>query len=1260
MLFVTTNWMRAFPSVIAALSLLVPASFAAGDEDGPTLLFHEDFEDGEYEGVVGQAARGLDVDATGRVNMERGTFAFFVKFDEGPGQPNWYSQFGGVGQQLGEGHYFSVMHFELHRNDFSFSLLDAGRYAQPLRLPPVIDRWETGQWRHLAVTWDRDEGITVYEDGEQVASNWGAYRWAWNLIPRHVKAGHQTFQSVSAGYGGRIGRMLVDEVRIYAEPLTDAQVAQLAENEDPTGSPIPVTPLSERRDRDLARMGWSGSSLEALPVAQAEEPLGFHFARITDAMDAKRPQGQVFEGLSRTTWPQIYYGPVIKGRQLDIELEPDAEYDRVRAFVHRPFQGFLASGAHADPDAADVDRFWLETDQATFWHRQLPDELANEPMLTLRRRQGQLGQIDFYRTDTPEQLPDAAQRHTYQFHQAQSYPDNDLGDAYRRETPLRFQQPVRASVESVDSWQLEDPAFGGFQAFTEPPDGEARAYEGVIVRLVAEELAEPTPVRIEIKEPVHSERDWLIADAVLEPQGTGQQEFTLVLRGRPVINLPEMRMKTDDDEPEHVPAKGFGVRITAAEDITWAMGDEGTRIELIETDKQEALPVAADDQLEFWRSGYMALMEIYAYSDPRLQRPLLWLAHFALEREPHKYAFRRSSLTVEFEGHERPGRAEVPEPDNPYDAPEWAIWQRAAMEQMIKEAHWRIDNNQIATGEFGTTWNDDTITIEETWIGYALALDNDEGEIKAALHRFWDGLWDLSLDRRGTSRYYGHPTHFTEEGFGGLGLPLLVDYGDPVAVNRVMSAASRMEHWLRETDAGYKRKSNWLGPDGVWYDRPGGSGVPRQPAGHLIWYNRHPQAVDWYTGLAEEAGTDWHNEPPSGFNGFTLASLLPIERQRELATEALVEGASSSRRHPDRTGWLNLGGVTEEIREEMGREFDPDISARRLRRPPTESRWRNWRVTGDERWLVDAYRLTTQWFIHYGWPFTEAYPALDRVTVPSDAIMNSRLGMRPSGRSTAGYLVYPLHGISYERGAREVAALVTENLHNRLDVRFYAFTDDEHELDARLWRLHPGTYEVTLAAKEYDAQDGGEVLMQEEVHLQRGAPLSLTLPGRQTAKLSIRPINVSEPNFDAPDPAISIDTIDHVYNRHLVIKVYNLGTQPAEDVLVRVRDLASGEVLPMGEQRIDVIEAPLDFEPRYRTVQIDNFYTMARGVIIEVDPDGEIDELNPYNNRVVLEDAHLFGPEPIGAERRAYRLHPAPGQWQVPTPRREDHAEMPE
>ena len=113
-------------------------------------------------------------------------------------------------------------------------------------------------------------------------------------------------EPVSAGYsasqGQASGRLLVwtadfsvDEAHVYATPLTDSQIAQLAKGEKPTGSPIAITPAEQRRPHDLARMGWAEADLPEVPSVKEGESLLFTFARVLSAFDAKRQIAQPFQ-----------------------------------------------------------------------------------------------------------------------------------------------------------------------------------------------------------------------------------------------------------------------------------------------------------------------------------------------------------------------------------------------------------------------------------------------------------------------------------------------------------------------------------------------------------------------------------------------------------------------------------------------------------------------------------------------------------------------------------------------------------------------------------------------------------------------------------------------------------------------------------------------------------------------------------------------------------------------------------------------------
>jgi len=191
-----------------------------------------------------------------------------------------------------------------------------------------------------------------------------------------------------------------------------------------------------------------------------------------------------------------------------------------------------------------------------------------------------------------------------------------------------------------------------------------------------------------------------------------------------------------------------------------------------------------------------------------------------------------------------------------------------------------------------------------------------------------------------------------------------------------------------------------------------------------------------------------------------------------------------------------------------------------------------------------------------------------------------------------------------------VAALVTENVPNRFSVKLYPFKEKPHDLRIRVWRCN-GLFDVKLS------RESGETIWRKEMRLDRGAFVGLTLPPKQMSVLAVKPVKAEPVDFDKADPAIGLNSIELVYGGHLVVRVYNNGTQPVTDVLVRVRDARSGKIVINGEQHTGVIEAPMDLRPRFRTVEFKNLSGNAWGrVIIEVDPGHEIEDLTRHNNRV--------------------------------------------
>lgn len=1171
--------------------------------------------EGYEDGPVGKAARsvrhynGIRWDGRGNIDLDRGTLAFFYKPLYEPGAEEW-APIAGVSSDL-EGYWAGVVQFISKVNvnkqtSFVLHFFDIGRYSPVLEFKPTYQRWKKDEWHHLAAVWDRHEGVAIYEDGQRVASNWGRGRWDWSACPRMVVFGDWAYSTAP---------FAVDEAYSFAECLTDAQIAQLARGEKPTGSPIPIAPEAQRLDAEIARRGWSAGDLAELPQLPSGKMLSWTFARVIQAIDAHRRVAQPFEGLRDTCWPLQKYGASTKGKRLELYLAPGQRFDRVRLFAQRPFAGRLMEVL---PGVGSNKLFDISAERP-LWRGRFASE-RNDLLLLLERDWGQMGQIDFYRVEPVKSLP--KKRRTFTTAKLARLPATLAGVSALGETPARFDNPVQATEAKTPEWKTASPAFGGFQLLTTTLE-EALPLEGVVLKLVVEGLDQPASVRILVKEPVMPQRDWLDAEAVLVPRGKGRQTFTLHLQGRPVISFPKVSQPIGKDGKDKIedPGREVAVLVTASQPVTWLMGEGGTSLSLCLADLGQALPIAVEDQTEFAREAYAEtneghIWDVLAYQGwGRLFYPLKWLMLFAPDARP----------TMELAGRVRWRVDNLPftEPVNETGAPDWAFWQMQSLAANRRVIHWIIDHRQAETGEFGGVWGDDT-DMTEYWSDYALAFDDDR-KITRALQKFWQGLYRDALVE-GVSRTIRDALHSYEEGMGAICHQLLVDYGDPIAVEHVMRASSHyFPKWMKANEDGsYSFRSNYLGASGVYTEGAFGqdTGVNYlmlYPAAYLTWYNRHPEATKYLL--------NWKRSPEAWglVHDAYLRLNVPDNAERRAIYLKRIEEKGDPRNNPEGLNALldEVGTVKPEWTDKFvqgakgnpWRFFEgnlPEYAGYSDRM--TEYFWLAYRASGDLNYLVQSYKQAC-WFINnQEWLYTVAQPSTDRIPLPSPSLTRARLGAMAVTRGANGCF-WPRHAISYTRGAMEVAALVTDSADTGFNARFFCFAEKDHDLGLRVWRLKPGKYNVSLME---DANNDGlpeALLSRREMELDRGASLDLILPPKRATVLKVEPIETRPMEYDLPDPAICLEDIHLEYGDHLHATVHNIGTRPVRNLVVRVRDGHTGSVI--GERVIENIEPPLDLLPKTELVEITNANaTTKRSIIVELDPDRKHPDLNRYNNRV--------------------------------------------
>src|ERR1051326_4450093 len=160
------NWLHA--------SLLVVALATIARAEEPKEIFYVPFDDSpnatiargsatgggavpKEEGVVGKAGLA-NFEARGNVDFDRGTMAFFFKMPKAPAEMDWdgYVMIGGQG-------YWGIVMSPLLviPEHFCMQFFNVGNYTQRLDWPYLPKTWKANEWHHIAMVWDRNEGITI-------------------------------------------------------------------------------------------------------------------------------------------------------------------------------------------------------------------------------------------------------------------------------------------------------------------------------------------------------------------------------------------------------------------------------------------------------------------------------------------------------------------------------------------------------------------------------------------------------------------------------------------------------------------------------------------------------------------------------------------------------------------------------------------------------------------------------------------------------------------------------------------------------------------------------------------------------------------------------------------------------------------------------------------------------------------------------------------------------------------------------------------
>lgn len=477
--------------------------------------------------------------------------------------------------------------------------------------------------------------------------------------------------------------------------------------------------------------------------------------------------------------------------------------------------------------------------------------------------------------------------------------------------------------------------------------------------------------------------------------------------------------------------------------------------------------------------------------------------------------------------------------------PAWAAWLHEAYARQIRIMEEWFSKRQQADGQLGGGWGDD-VELMRTWVQIA-AISSGAPEVREGIRKLADGVW-LTLDK-GYSPETGDIEHAAEPGADTVPVMLLLFHGEPEYLERnALSCQTIREQFMGMDHQGYPRfMSAEFGTEGVNTNPRGGgdTGYHARAMRHFIWqaWAGDTSARDWFA-----AWTDGWRAATMARNGSKLPGVPP----------PTLWYPSGSFYPPGDTRWwdntLNYYGtpglpgmvydcflaayaLTGEERFLHAFRYAADRGAATMPEGSSEPPSKRWQyqvmqtamdaqklalyrqMTGDKRYDDWLRRLGDPWHRYLldrdlekltgslrglasglrnnlELRTTEVLAtdraALDGALTVFGAYTGAVQGLRDASM--------PSFGVTWESDGTDFAALVERNEEDALQVRLYSFRDSPQTLGLRLWRLKPGSYELTLRPPH----GGGAGESRQVTVRARADVVDVVVPGRQEHVVEMR------------------------------------------------------------------------------------------------------------------------------------------------------------
>lgn len=1171
------------------------------------------------DGKAGKGFRAADDgivswNAPGNIQAQRGTLSFFWR----SGYPVGVAPFVIFRVGYADHSSWDMAFLRIDWNGHGFDAFVTDNGLARTRVSFKVDRNPAPDvWTHLAFTWDETTGVQLYVDGKLAAKKEAKAVYDAGLdqfgVAGRVIAPHQVQSRYNFTRGGDL-----DELRVYDRALDGSAIAALARNETPTLS-TPVATLADPAVRSAwkQRYGWNRD----LPPLLADAQTTIRKVEIADAKDIKQWMWRANDGISETTWPGVYnrsrlpgrddYFPlpdwnvyVDGGKALTLTL-PDEPINRLE--IQGPAYGALSWSAKPGDRATGVGTR-AKDQQRTVTTLAQP---LKGGVLTFTNvaQETPIQELWAYNVSAGGEPKDAFKmNYTVRADVAPDYLNlADLNAYIAGRHPAGERATVVAIPEGAPNRPRPagdltgSPATGGLpivhvlvpSGFGDAPAAKPLArnwaygwenardgLDGIAIDIPALPGAAGTivPLNIQVKDPIWPGRNMI--DVSVSVKAGEARTVWLDLRDR-ILTADSLYLTLAADSAD------FGPKAL-----------DGAKIRLVLKDRDKAKAEHIQDRLNQVKDNWAFLVEEHTTSKRQgLYRRLYADITDLLRVDPDNQIGREYWGDITYGSQGWPA-FEQPKPKD--DTPLWAFRQLEDLKLVSKYVNWWIDERQADFGDFGGGLSDDSDLLQQ-WPGLAL-MGVQPDKITHSVNRLTDAVYKNGMFTDGLSTIATDELHAYEEGINSNSVAMYVNYGDPLAVERLFTTVKALPKVVSKNPAGHVHfNTNWYSGkvfyrEGPWeWQKPYSFGVTH-PSILIGDYNGDPTARDTVIGLAD--GYLAHVKPdgsyPNEINWRTDAERGGTVLQGSGSDGPFQVFWAAYRLTGDpkylvpiqwrigKNGLKSLAAVNENALTAMNLgEPSKDALVKAAAKGGAFERYAAWSLTGDKTFLEDLYAGEIQWNAQHMYMHTEGHWWSDRVELPSDYLQRTRLG----GIANKRPQMTPGHVVSWRfdnADGTDVALLVKDATKTNFKVIAYNTTDKAVTATMTGWNVAPGQWSLAqgLDTNDDDAIDGAA--QNRSVALERSLGTQVVLAPRQTTVIDMKLEKAGDDPAKRADLGVGRGDVT-VKGSTLTAIVHSLGAQDAAPAKLELVD-AAGTVLASAPT--PGLKAPRDLLPKTASVKL--------------------------------------------------------------------------